>query len=113
MFEAADLDGAQAVVVSYGITSRVAQRAIELAHARGLKVGKFRLITAWPFPDHKIAEIARKTKALIVPELNLGQMSREVERAAHGACKVVHVPHAGGGVHDPEDILRAIEEAIR
>ena len=113
MFEAADLDGADAVVVSYGITSRVAQRAIELAQAKGLKVGKFRLITAWPFPDHKIGEIAKKAKAIIVPELNLGQMSREVDRAAHGACKVVHVPHAGGGVHDPEDILKVIEEAIR
>jgi 2-oxoglutarate ferredoxin oxidoreductase subunit alpha len=113
LFEAADLDGADAVVVSYGITSRVAQRAIELAHAKGLKVGKFRLITAWPFPDYKIAEIAKTAKAIIVPELNLGQMSREVQRAANGACKVVHVPHAGGGVHDPQDILKAIEEAIR
>jgi len=113
LFEAADLDGADAVVLSYGITSRVAQRAIELAHAKGLKVGKFRLITAWPFPDYKIQEIARTAKAIIVPELNLGQMSREVQRAANGACKVVPVPHAGGGVHNPEDILKAIEEAIR
>jgi 2-oxoglutarate ferredoxin oxidoreductase subunit alpha len=111
--DTADLDGADAVVVSYGITSRVAQRAIEMAHAKGIKVGKFRLITAWPFPDQRIADLAKKVKALIVPELNLGQMSREVERAAHGACKVVHVPHAGGGVHRPEDILKVIEEAIR
>ncbi|HVP44551.1 MAG TPA: 2-oxoacid:acceptor oxidoreductase subunit alpha [Terriglobales bacterium] len=113
LFEASDLEGADAVVVSYGITSRVAQRAIELAHAQGLKVGKFRLITAWPFPERNIAAIAQKTKAIVVPELNLGQMSREVERAAHGACKVVHVPHAGGGVHDPNQILKSIEEAIR
>jgi 2-oxoglutarate/2-oxoacid ferredoxin oxidoreductase subunit alpha len=111
--DAADLEGADAVVVSYGITSRVAQRAIEMAHAKGLKVGKFRLITAWPFPDKRIEQLAKKVKALIVPELNLGQMSREVERAAHGACKVVHVGHAGGGVHRPEDILKVIEEAIR
>ncbi len=52
------------VVVSYGITSRVAQRAIEMARQKGVKVGKFRLITAWPFPEKKIAEIASKVKAI-------------------------------------------------
>src|SRR5947209_1541439 len=53
LFEAEALNDADVVVVSYGITSRVAQRAIELARARGLKVGKFRLITCWPFPEYK------------------------------------------------------------
>ena len=101
------------VVVSYGITSRVAQRAIELARSRGLRVGKLRLITAWPFPEKKIREIARKVKAFVVPELNLGQMVREVERSAAGNAKTFAVPHAGGSVHHPEDILRVILEASR
>jgi 2-oxoglutarate ferredoxin oxidoreductase subunit alpha len=52
-------------------------------------------------------------KAFVVPELNLGQMVLEVERCAAGHCKTVSVPHAGGSVHNPEDILKAIEEAIR
>ena len=55
LFEEDELESADVVVVSYGITSRVAQRAIDMAHERGLKVGKLRLITAWPFPDKKIA----------------------------------------------------------
>jgi 2-oxoglutarate ferredoxin oxidoreductase subunit alpha len=113
LFEAEGLDNADVVVVSYGITSRVAQRAIELARARKLKVGKFRLITCWPFPEQKIREIAGKVKSLVVPELNLGQMVREVERAAAGECRVLHVPHAGGGVHRPEEILKVIVEASR
>jgi 2-oxoglutarate ferredoxin oxidoreductase subunit alpha len=113
LFEADSLEDADVVVVSYGITSRVAQRAIELARARGLKVGKFRLITCWPFPEHKIRELACRVKALVVPELNLGQMVREVERAAAGECRVLHVPHAGGGVHRPEEILDVIVEATR
>jgi 2-oxoglutarate ferredoxin oxidoreductase subunit alpha len=113
LYEEQDIDGADVVVVSYGITSRVAQRAIELAHGKGIKVGKFRLITAWPFPEKKIAEIASKVKALVVPEINLGQMVREVERAAAGKCTVRHVPHAGGSVHNPEDIFNAILEVTR
>jgi 2-oxoglutarate ferredoxin oxidoreductase subunit alpha len=112
LYEEQDVEGADVVVVSYGITSRVAQRAIDLAQERGLKVGKFRIITAWPFPEKQIKAIASKVKGLVVPELNLGQMVREVERAAGGQCKTKLVPHAGGSVHRPEDILNAIVEVL-
>jgi len=91
----------------------VAQRAIEEAREHGLRVGKLRLITAWPFPETKIRELAKKVKAFIVPELNLGQMVREVERAAAGQAKTFAVSHAGGGVHDPKEILKVIVEASR
>jgi 2-oxoglutarate ferredoxin oxidoreductase subunit alpha len=111
--ETEDLDDAEVVVVSYGITSRVAQRAIELARAQGIRAGKFRIISAWPFPEQHIRELAAKVKAFVVPELNLGQMVREVERAAAGAAKTIGVPHAGGTVHNPEVILKAIQEAVR
>jgi 2-oxoglutarate ferredoxin oxidoreductase subunit alpha len=113
MFEEEQLEGADVVVVSYGITSRVAQRAIEAARKKGMRVGKLRLITAWPFPDKKIRELAAKVKAFVVPELNLGQMVREVARAAAGQAKTFAVSHAGGGVHNPEDILKVIVEASR
>jgi 2-oxoglutarate ferredoxin oxidoreductase subunit alpha len=107
------IDNADVVVVSYGITSRVAQRAIDMAREQGLRVGKLRLITVWPFPENHIRAIAGKIKAFVVPELNLGQMSREVERAAAGLAKTYLVPHAGGSVHRPEDIVNAIVEASR
>jgi 2-oxoglutarate/2-oxoacid ferredoxin oxidoreductase subunit alpha len=113
IWEEEDLEQAEVVVISYGITSRVAQRAIEVARRRGLHIGKLRLISAWPFPEKKIRELARTVKALVVPELNLGQMVHEVERAAAGACRVLGVPHAGGGVHRPDDILGAIVEAVQ
>ena len=106
LYEEDQIEGADVVVVSYGITSRVAQRAIEMAREKGIKVGKFRLITAWPFPEKQIAEIAAKVKAIVVPEINLGQMVREVERAAAGKAVVRLVRHAGGSVHHPEDILQ-------
>jgi len=113
LFEEEQLEDADVVVISYGITSRVAQRAIEAAREQGLCVGKLRLITAWPFPENKIRELAATVKAFVVPELNLGQMVREVERAAAGQAKTFAVSHAGGGVHNPNDILKVIVEASR
>jgi 2-oxoglutarate ferredoxin oxidoreductase subunit alpha len=104
---------ADVIVVSYGITSRVAQKAVEMARGEGLRVGKLRLITVWPFPETKIRELAGRTKAFVVPELNMGQMVREVERAAAGRALVYGVPHAGGTVHRPEVILNTIQEAAR
>jgi len=77
--ESEGCEGADVVVVSYGITSRIAQRAIDLARQKGLKVGKLRLITAWPFPAEQIRSLAARVKAFVVPELNLGQMVLEVE----------------------------------
>jgi len=113
LLEEENLENADVVVVSYGITSRVAQRAIELARQQGMRVGKLRLITCWPFPEKGIRELAANVKAFVGPELNLGQMVREVERAAEGKAKTFAVPHAGGSVHRPEDIVRVIVEASR
>jgi 2-oxoglutarate ferredoxin oxidoreductase subunit alpha len=111
--ETENLDDAEVVVVSYGITSRVAQRAIQLARAQGVRAGKFRIISAWPFPEQHIAALAERVKAFVVPEINLGQMVHEVSRAANGKAKVIPVTHAGGSVHSPDAILKAIVEAAR
>jgi len=111
--ETENLEDAEVVVVSYGITSRVAQRAIQLARKQGVRAGKFRIISAWPFPEQRIRELAGRVKAFVVPELNLGQMVYEVERAARGQAAVIPVTHAGGTVHNPDAILKAIVEAAR
>ena len=113
LYESGDLEDAEVAVVSYGITSRVAQRAVQLARAREIRAGKFRIITAWPFPEQRIRELAGRVKAFVVPELNLGQMVYEVERSAAGKAKVIPVTHAGGTVHNPDVILDAIMEAVR
>ena len=111
--EETNLDDAEICIVSYGISSRVSYRAMELAREKGIKVGMLRLITAWPFCEDKIRELARRVKAFVVVEINFGQMSLEVERAAGGKCPTRLVPHAGGDIHDPQDICDAIEEAAR
>jgi 2-oxoglutarate ferredoxin oxidoreductase subunit alpha len=112
--EKKNLDDAQVVVVSYGITSRVVHRAAEVARERGVKVGELRLKTIWPFATHLIDELCNgKVKSVIVPELNLGQLVLEVERVVRGRAEVVSVPHAGGTVHEVETIVKAILEAKR
>ena len=102
------LRGADVVVVSYGISARTSLWPIEQARKEGLKVGYLRLITVWPFPDEIIAKLAEKVKAFIVPEINMGQISREVERCAAGKARVIGVHKPGGDILDPEDVLEAI-----
>jgi len=107
-----NIKDADVVVVSYGITSRVAYRAVEQARREGLKVGTLRLITVWPFPEKRIAELARKVKGFVVPEINYGQIVFEVDRCSHGEANVILVPHGGGTVHNPDDIYKAIKQIV-
>jgi 2-oxoglutarate ferredoxin oxidoreductase subunit alpha len=112
-YEEENTDGADVVLVTYGITSRVARMAIDLARKRGVKVGVIRLIVVWPFPEKLIRELAGKIKAFVVPEINFGQIVLEVERCAAGKASAILVPHAGGGVHNPNDICEAILRAAK
>lgn len=105
------VDDADVVVVSYGITSRIAQSAVDDARKRGLKVGHVRMRVVWPFPTPRFREIARTAKTFIMPELNMGQMVHELERAVGATSRVISIPHAGGSVHEPEAILKTIIEA--
>ncbi len=103
--------GADVVVVSYGITARVARMAVELARGDGVRAGSLRLVTVWPFPERRIRELAGSAKAILVPEINRGQIALEVERCAHGQCEVIGIPHSGGSVHDPRAIADQIVKA--
>jgi len=104
------IDDAEIVIVSYGISARASWRSLGLAREKGIRVGMLKLNTVWPFPQERIAELAGTVKGFVVPELNLGQIVLEVERSAAGKAIVKLVPHAGGGIHQPEQVLDAIEE---
>lgn len=110
--EETGIDDADVVVCAYGITARVARRAVQLARAEGIRAGMLRLITIWPFAEDRIRELARQARAFVVPEINYGQMVLEVERCAAGR-KTLLVPHMGGGMHLPQDILATIREAAK
>ncbi len=112
-YEEKKIEDAEVVVVAYGITSRIALRAVELARAEGIRAGLHRPIVVWPFPEDRLRELAGKVKSFVVAEMNYGQMFYEVERCAAGRAYTMLVPHGGGTVHDPNDILEAIREATR
>jgi 2-oxoglutarate ferredoxin oxidoreductase subunit alpha len=108
-----DMEDAEIVVVAYGISSRVMQPAITKARKEGLKVGQIKMVTVWPFPEKRIRELAGKVKALIMVEMNYGQVFLEMDRCAAGKCRTYLVGHAGGTVHNPENIYNTIKEAVK
>ena len=112
-YEEVNVEDAEVIVVSYGITARVARYAVQEARNEGIKAGLLRLITVWPFAEDRIRKLASKVKAFVVPEINYGQIVREVERCAAGKARARLVPHMGGSVHLPETILEAIREEAR
>jgi 2-oxoglutarate ferredoxin oxidoreductase subunit alpha len=104
------MDDAEYAVVAYGSSARTALRAVRDARAEGLKVGMIRLVTVWPFPDGLIDDVAKKVKAIVVPEMNLGQIVLEVERCAHGRAAVELVGVANGEIVKPHQVLAAIHK---
>ena len=105
------LDDAEVVVVSYGISARTSLWSIEMARQEGIRVGYLRLITVWPFPEDRIRQIAKGIRAFVVPEINLGQISREVERSAAGQAQVFGANHPGGDILEPHYVLNVIRQA--
>ena len=104
------MDDARVAVVACGITARSARRAAHLAREKGLRAGVFQPQTIWPFPSEAIADIAGRVDRIIVPEMNMGQLVLEVERAAAGKCEVVGYSRVDGEPITPDEILARIEE---
>ncbi|MCK4481725.1 2-oxoacid:acceptor oxidoreductase subunit alpha [Candidatus Bathyarchaeota archaeon] len=111
-FEEFMLEDAEVAVVAYGITSRASSNAVKRARKAGIKTGLLRLVTIWPFPEKQIEELASRVKAIVVPEMNYGQIVREVERAAKEA-PVLFLPKLGGEPHKPSEILEVIRRAAK
>jgi 2-oxoglutarate ferredoxin oxidoreductase subunit alpha len=112
-YETMAIDDAEVVVVAYGISVRSAKRAVREARDRGRKVGLVKLDTIWPFPESLVRDLAGNVRAMIMPEINMGQMVLELERCAGGRCLVRLVPHAGGSVISPTVILSTIDEVLK
>ncbi len=107
-FEERYLDDAETVVVAFGCTARSASGAVERARARGLPCGLLRPRTVWPFPEERIRQLLGhgRVKRFVVPEVNLGQLRREIERLTQ--LPVRGLTHAGGTMPTPEQILSVI-----
>jgi len=102
------LEDAEVVFVTFGSPARPALRAAKDARSQGIKAGFLKLRILWPFPDKIIDRVGRQAKRIIVPEMNMGKIFREVERVAAGRAEVVSLPKLGGEVHTPLEILKTI-----
>jgi 2-oxoglutarate ferredoxin oxidoreductase subunit alpha len=107
------LDDADVVVVAYGISARSARQAVRDARSGGVRAGLIKLETVWPFPETLVRDVASRVRALIMPEINAGQMVLELQRCVGGACPVHLVSHLGGSIIHPSTILSAIKDAIK
>ena len=111
-FEEIETQDAEYLIVSYGGTARTAKAAIKTLRAEGIKVGLFRPITVWPFPEERLFELSQQVKDIVVAELNYGQMKLEVERVTKGNCPIRFCGKANGEVLTPEELIRKFKEVL-
>ncbi|MEA3505743.1 MAG: 3-methyl-2-oxobutanoate dehydrogenase subunit VorB [Bacteroidota bacterium] len=112
LFEEINCEDAEYIFVAYGSSSRLCQKSIELARAKGIKVGLLRPITLFPFPTKRIQELAGRVKGFLSVEMSAGQMVEDIRLAVNGKIPVEHYGRYGGVIHSPEEILEGLETKI-
>jgi 2-oxoglutarate ferredoxin oxidoreductase subunit alpha len=110
--EAYHLDDAEVAIIAYGSVARSAAEAVDMARDRGKRIGLLRPITLWPFPEAAIQELASRVRSILVPEMNLGQMTHEVERLACGQAEVRPLNRIDGLSITPGEIIDALKEMV-
>lgn len=112
MFEEIGCDDAEYLLVAYGSSARICQKAYDILRAEGIKVGIFRLITLYPFPSDELAAHAKKVKGMLAVEMSLGQMVEDIRLAVGCQIKVEHFGRVGGIIHSPEEVAKALKKQI-
>ncbi len=103
-------EDADVIIFAYGSIARSARYAVNELRKEGIKAGLFRPITLWPFPEKRVAALAQQAKAIVVAEMNLGQMVHEVDRVAKGACTIAGVFRVDGEPINPGQIMDKVKE---
>lgn len=111
-WRAVSCDDADIVIVTIGITARAAQQAVTDLRAKGVKAGLFRPVTLWPFPEAALKEATKGAKAVIVPEMNQGQLVLEVERLLARDLAVIPFNRFDGEAISPEEIATKVREVL-
>jgi 2-oxoglutarate ferredoxin oxidoreductase subunit alpha len=109
-FEQYETDGADIIIVAYGVAARIVRTAVDRARAQGIKVGWFRPITLWPFPHTELNKLAEQMPMFLTVELSCGQMLEDVKLAVAGKTPVVFYGRPGGGVPTVEQVLDKIQQ---
>ncbi|HHT42844.1 MAG TPA: 3-methyl-2-oxobutanoate dehydrogenase subunit VorB [Firmicutes bacterium] len=105
-------EDAEVILVGYGTCARIARSAMDLARKEGIKVGLFRPITLWPFPEQQIRALAKPERKFLAVEMSAGQMIEDVRLAVEGKSPVYLSNRLGGMVPTPEDVLAKIREIV-
>ncbi len=111
-YEEFQCDDAEYLLVAYGTSSRVSQRAIQMARAEGIKLGLIRPITLFPFPKKEINELAQQVKGILSVEMSAGQMVEDVRLAVSGSVPVEHFGRMGGIVTTAEEVVENLKSKI-
>jgi len=111
-YDTINCDDAEYLIVAYGSSARISQKAVQMARAKGIKVGLLRPITLFPFPKKPLFDLADQVKGILSVELNAGQMVEDVRLAVEHKVPVEHFGRTGGIIHTPEEILEALEQKI-
>ncbi|MGV8830108.1 MAG: 3-methyl-2-oxobutanoate dehydrogenase subunit VorB [Breznakibacter sp.] len=111
-FEEINCDDAEYLIVAYGSSARICQKTMELARAKGIKVGLFRPITLFPFPNQQLLAYASRVKGILTVEMSAGQMVEDVKLAVECKVPVTHYGRFGGMIPSPEEVLNALEQKI-
>ncbi len=102
------MEDAEAAVIAYGSVARSAHRAVIMARSQGLRVGLLKLVTLFPFPRRFVEPVLKHCKAVLVPEMNMGQISREVNRVNSSSCRVIKHNRFDGQLITPEELMPRI-----
>ncbi|MBL7966603.1 MAG: 3-methyl-2-oxobutanoate dehydrogenase subunit VorB [Prolixibacteraceae bacterium] len=112
LFEEIQCEDAEYLLVAFGSSARVCQKAVDLAREKGIKVGLLRPITLFPFPKKPIARYAKQVKGMLVVEMNAGQMVEDVQLAVGCQIPVKHFGRMGGIIHSPSEVVAALEQKL-
>ncbi|HDZ41789.1 MAG TPA: 3-methyl-2-oxobutanoate dehydrogenase subunit VorB [Bacteroidetes bacterium] len=111
-FETFQCDDAEYLLVAYGTSARVSQKAIQLAREEGIKAGLLRPITLFPFPSTEISEMANRIKGILSVEMSAGQMVEDVRLSVNGRVPVEHFGRMGGIIPTPEEVVENLKTKI-
>jgi 2-oxoglutarate ferredoxin oxidoreductase subunit alpha len=111
-YEKFNCDDAEYLIVAFGSSARICQKSVEMARAKGIKVGLLRPITLFPFPKIPIAEMSKQVKGILTVEMNLGQMIEDVRLAVNGRIPVEFFGRCGGIIPTPEEVVKMLQTKI-
>ena len=111
-YETLNCEDAEYVFVAFGLSARICQKSMDLARAKGIKVGLFRPITLFPFPVKPMNELGKKVKGMLVVEMNAGQMIEDVKLSVGCSIKIEHFGRFGGIIPTPDEVVKALETQI-